>query len=312
MPRKMRVARAEEFWVEALVADSQRVKARVRAVEKLGGQVVIGLDVKDWVGARSGQFAMLQPVRSRCFLPRAFSVFTGARGGATGIVNFLIAPVGRGTEELAAMREGEEVWVLGPLGRHFPEPPDGRLVVVGGGTGVAPFGLLLESLAGQKGGGAVPGNGAGPNEILLLLGFAGEEQARSVKWIEPLTDAVRSSGVGVETVVMTEKGERGSQGLVTDALAERLESGDSVFACGPIAMCETTWTLAQNVSGVSTWFSLEASMACGTGSCQGCVLPSAKGTLLKVCRDGPVFQGERVFGGSSESTGKAASERGST
>src|SRR5665811_1910900 len=114
MPRKMRVARAEEFWVEALVADSQRVKARVRAVEKLGGQVVIGLDVKDWVGARSGQFAMLQPVRSRCFLPRAFSVFTGARGGATGIVNFLIAPVGRGTEELAAMREGEEVWVLGP------------------------------------------------------------------------------------------------------------------------------------------------------------------------------------------------------
>src|SRR5660398_217072 len=115
MPRKMRVARAEEFWVEALVADSQRVKARVRAVEKLGGQVVIGLDVKDWVGARSGQFAMLQPVRSRCFLPRAFSVFTGARGGATGIVNFLIAPVGRGTEELAAMREGEEVWVLGRL-----------------------------------------------------------------------------------------------------------------------------------------------------------------------------------------------------
>src|SRR5660397_110072 len=99
MPRKMRVARAEEFWVEALVADSQRVK--------------------DWVGARSGQFAMLQPVRSRCFLPRAFSVFTGARGGATGIVNFLIAPVGRRTEELAAMREGEEVWVLGPLGRHF-------------------------------------------------------------------------------------------------------------------------------------------------------------------------------------------------
>src|SRR5680860_1558575 len=82
MPRKMRVARAEEFWVEALVADSQRVKARVRAVEKLGGQVVIGLDVKDWVGARSGQFAMLQPVRSRCFLPRAFSVFTGARGGS--------------------------------------------------------------------------------------------------------------------------------------------------------------------------------------------------------------------------------------
>ena len=37
-------------------------------------------------------------------------------------------------------------------------------------------------------------------------------------------------------------------------------------------------------------------MACGVGSCHGCVIPLADGRLDRVCYEGPVFTGEALFG----------------
>ena len=84
---------------------------------------------------------------------------------------------------------------------------------------------------------------------------------------------------------------------VTDLLARHLHSGDRVAVCGPRAMAEEVWSICAGVLDVETWFSLETVMACGVGSCHGCLVTLADGSDARVCRDGPVFSGEAVFGG---------------
>jgi NAD(P)H-flavin reductase len=68
--------------------------------------------------------------------------------------------------------------------------------------------------------------------------------------------------------------------------------GTVVYACGPTPMIAAVqrWALDQRLSGYA---SLEAHMACGTGSCHGCVVDTARGRL-RVCSEGPVFALDEV------------------
>jgi dihydroorotate dehydrogenase electron transfer subunit len=80
-------------------------------------------------------------------------------------------------------------------------------------------------------------------------------------------------------------------------LARRLLAGDRLAVCGPGAMASAVWELCRHTVGVHAWFSLEANMACGVGSCHGCVLQLADGSYARVCHEGPVFSGREIFGG---------------
>jgi len=70
------------------------------------------------------------------------------------------------------------------------------------------------------------------------------------------------------------------------------EDGSVVYACGPSAMIAAVqrWSLDE---GLRAYASLEAHMACGTGSCHGCVIDTARGRL-RVCSEGPVFALDEV------------------
>jgi hypothetical protein len=69
-------------------------------------------------------------------------------------------------------------------------------------------------------------------------------------------------------------------------------------------MSEAVARVCRGVPLVTAWFSLEAGMACGVGSCHGCVMTLADGTLSRVCHEGPVFAGEVVFGPGFRGAGK--------
>jgi dihydroorotate dehydrogenase electron transfer subunit len=265
--------------------------------------------VPGWRAARSGEFAMVRLADSRRFLPRAFSVYSErpAEAGEYGTrVAFLISPIGPGTTELVAASEGSEVWVVGPLGRPFdidalsqsetgagerPGPAGPRLLVVAGGVGAAPFLLLLERLADR-----MRASAGRPAEVLVLLGFRDSPQAAVLDAFEPALAALDTLGMRARLETICEDGSLGREGLVTDLLSEELGDGDALFCCGAHAMCEAVWDLCGTKEGVQAWFSLEAGMACGVGSCQGCVIPMADGSLVRVCREGPVFSGEEAFG----------------
>src|SRR4029077_7060097 len=65
-----------------------------------------------------------------------------------GELAFLVDPIGPGTEALCALRPGNEIRVLGPLGRGYRLDVE-RPLLVGGGIGIAPLPFLAEQLGGS-------------------------------------------------------------------------------------------------------------------------------------------------------------------
>ncbi|MFH0915153.1 MAG: hypothetical protein V1912_01730 [bacterium] len=294
---------------------SGRVWGRVVGNEPLGSLVWLTIDVPGWRSARPGQFALLQSEPSRCFLARALSIAdeVGER------VSFLIAPVGEGTRELCGLEPGARVWVLGPLGNGFDmeeiaccaassspslsAPSSGlpRLLIVAGGVGAAPFPFLLSRLVDRYALDRSSGTAAGAPaerfpEVVVLAGFRDASQARGAAPVIEAVCRLREAGSSSRFVMAAEDGSCGPAEKVTDLLARELRPGDRLVACGPSAMSVAVWSTCCQVADVQAWFSLEAGMACGVGSCHGCALTLADGSMVRVCRDGPVFFGARAFG----------------
>lgn len=226
--------------------------------------------------ARPGQFVMLGPLDPTSldpFLNRPFSIHRLRPDG----FELLIAVVGRGTQLLAELPLGHELGVLGPLGNGFSLPETAsRLLLVGGGAGVAPLFFAAEA-----------GLAAG-HECHLLYGAA------TTALLVP-TDDLAAAGCQVE--LATDDGSRGHPGLVTELLAARLaEAGERatrVLACGPEPMLAAVAAACKG-SGVAAQVSLENRMACGTGACMGCA-EIIRGRPERVCTEGPVFDAAEVF-----------------
>lgn len=264
----------------------KRWLGRVVSTQPVGGMVGLTIELPECAGAGPGQFALVKSESSRHFLGRALSI-ADERGQE---VDFLVAPVGEGTRELCSLGRDDRVWVLGPLGNGFDMDSicagPGRVILVGGGAGIAPFPLLLSRLPKEQ-------------EVLVLMGFRDAVQAGGAQHVRRVVTggAGKSSKGAVDVEVITEDASSGSGGKVTDLLRRHLRRGDRLAVCGPEAMAREVWRICLATGGVEAWFSLEANMACGLGSCHGCVLAVADGSYKRVCQEGPVFSGKVIFGG---------------
>jgi dihydroorotate dehydrogenase electron transfer subunit len=221
--------------------------------------------------AEPGQFVMVglgvEQV-SAPFLPRPFSVGLGGLGRTLGL---LLREFGAGTQRLARLREGDRVLLLGPLGRAFSVPSDRPVVCVAGGVGLAPFLFLA---AGQRKLG---------REVRLLYGERTADRVFSPELIEELT--------GAAPIVFTEDGSAGRHGLVLEGI--RPEESPALLACGPTPMLQAVARLARERQ-LPLQVSVEEHMGCGIGTCQGCVVRSAKGEWIKSCTEGPVFDAREL------------------
>jgi dihydroorotate dehydrogenase electron transfer subunit len=214
-----------------------------------------------------GQFYMLAAARGwggedgRPHLARAFSV-CHVRDARLG---FLVDAIGPGTDRLAALQPGEGLWVVGPLGIGFSEPPAGtRPLLVAGGVGLAPLVIMAESLA------------RAGHEPVALAGFRSTAHAEAA---ELLPAPAR---------LATDDGTAGHHGFVTELLEDELVRGGNpiVYACGPPAMLEAVRAICA-ARDVPAELALEEAMACGFGACFGCVVATHDG-YRRICVDGPV------------------------
>jgi dihydroorotate dehydrogenase electron transfer subunit len=275
-------------------AFARRTLAIVTGNQPAGSLGWLTVQAPGWPGARPGQFVLLQALESACFLGRPLSV--SQQDGET--ISFLIAPIGPGTRELCGLRAGDLLWVLGPLGNGFDldalTAGPGRTVLVGGGVGAAPFPLLLSGLAARF---AADSEALSehPREVLVLLGFRDAAQASAAGAVAAAATALEELGVSCPGEVATEDGSVGRPERVTETLWRQILPGDKLAVCGPWPMTEGVARVCASIPDVHAWFSLEAGMACGVGSCHGCVVPLANGTQSRVCREGPVFSAEALF-----------------
>lgn len=216
--------------------------------------------------ASPGQFVMVTVPDGAFFLRRPLSLFA-VRGDR---VDLLVEARGAGTDRLTRLEPGEVLELAGPLGNAFPLEGVESALLVGGGIGCAPLQYLADALKARG------------VEVAAAVGFRDSEAARVLAALE------------IERVgVATQDGSIGHHGTVLDVLL-RLDpaSGTVVYVCGPRAMIAAVqrWCAARGLRGYA---SLEAHMACGTGSCHGCVVDTTRG-MLRVCSEGPVFPLEEV------------------
>ena len=180
----------------------------------------------------------------------------------------LILCVGAGTCRMATYRVGEMVNLLMPLGNGFTipcDPGDSRVLLIGGGVGVAPL-LYLGDVLKQAG-----------FEPVFLLG------ARRKEDLVQLPDFRRLGTVHVTT----EDGSMGEKGYVTNHSILCDAAFDRIYSCGPKPMMVSVAKYSVS-KGISCEVSLENRMACGFGACLCCVEQTIDGHKC-VCTEGPVF-----------------------
>jgi dihydroorotate dehydrogenase electron transfer subunit len=249
-------------------------------------------------GSRAGQFVHVRTGDySGLVLRRPFSINTA--DPATGIITLHFRTVGRGTEWMTRVREGERLDMLGPLGRPFEvDPRSHHLLLVAGGLGMAGVRMLADEAVRDG------------RQVTILFG------ALSASHVYPsslLPDEV-------EYVVATDDGSLGHHGFVTELVQDYEAWADQAFACGPHPMLARLAQLAAgrrarlgvaklgrkrgagradplgSTSARRKSFlqvSMEQTMGCAVGACLGCIVPGVEGPQ-RVCREGPVFASEEI------------------
>lgn len=250
------------------------IDLRVKSVEQIHERyVLIRLtDEKPLPEMLPGQFVEIRVDGSpQTFLRRPISInFVDREQNELWL---LVATVGEGTRRLAQLEPGDKLNCLLPLGNGFtmPRRADERLLLVGGGVGVAPLLYMGAEMA------------AGGLEPTFLLG------ARTARDLLMLNEFEKYGRV----LVTTEDGSQGERGFVTNHSILGQERFTRIATCGPTPMMKVVARYARRAD-VDCEASLENLMACGLGACLCCVEKTTEGNLC-VCKDGPVFNIKKLL-----------------
>lgn len=201
---------------------------------------------------------------------------------AENLITIIFRINGEGTKILAEVKKGEDIDIIGPLGKGydlFSLEKGQTALLVGGGIGVPPLYELAKQFN-KKG-----------VKTVHILGFNTKEE---VFYEEEF------SKFG-ETFISTVDGSYGTKGFVTDVLKEKEINFDKYYSCGPEPMLKALIKSNENKEG---YISLENRMACGVGACYACVCKKTKKEkksdfvkydekkveYTRVCYDGPVYK----------------------
>ena len=204
-----------------------------------------------WI-TRPGQFVNIE--LEGLYLRRPISICDWSETTIT----IIYKVVGRGTEQMSRMSEGEELDVLTGLGNGFDAYVEcQKPLLVGGGVGVPPLYRLAKELIARG------------RKVSVVLGF---NTSKEIFY----ADEFRS--LGADVYISTADGSVGSKGFVTDAIRENGIDFDFFYSCGPLPM-------------------LKALCDCTTGSgdaCMGCSCKTLTGNK-RICKEGPVMKREEII-----------------
>jgi dihydroorotate dehydrogenase electron transfer subunit len=251
----------------------------------------------DWVNAEYKRLVLKVPVSATCampgqffhllcptnasdapFLRRPMSIYRIDRDRSR--LEFLYKIVGKGTRTLAELGTGDDLNVLGPLGKGFDLNSTHRHIIqIGRGVGLATLAQVAET-AGAMGTRTTAVLSARSPDLLMSVDYLRGVGAEVIT----VTDSANTSGVDqVERIV---------RGLIEH------QGGDLLITCGSNRLL----TLARRLGseyGIPGEVALEQTMGCGIGMCFACVreFRSEDGapTYRRVCWDGPVFDIQEVL-----------------
>lgn len=184
--------------------------------------------------------------------------------------------VGKGTAEITAFEEGQELTVLGPLGNGFDLDSFDSYILVSGGSGVFPINFTYETL---------------------------KKAGKSVTVVQGFRDKSQIIMNHEDFILTTDAGDAGIKGNSCDGL-NTIDLNNfknaAVLCVGPLPMMKAVGKWAQD-NNLKCYVSMEQRMACGIGICLVCICKvkaEANGEEFKhvrCCKDGPVFPYEEVI-----------------
>ena len=181
---------------------------------------------------------------------------------------YLIRAVGPFTKACSELVPGQELYLRGPYGNGFPDPPSGSpLVLIAGGTGAGPLILAANKWRKQVG--------------RMFIGFSKSIESRFSNELERVVPRVR--------IVVDNPGEIGTVlgKMSEDISKEKVIYRNCVaYICGPKHMAGAAVALLLDVVPRDRIFvAREDIVRCGIGLCGSCATQRG----LRSCIDGPVF-----------------------
>ena len=220
--------------------------------------------------AKPGQFVILQADEKGERIPLTMADTNPDKGTIT----IIYMVVGKSTARFKDLKIGDEYFALvGPLGKPTHIENVGKVICVGGGTGIAVLHPITRALK------------AAGNEVTTILG---------ARTYDLLIMEEKMKAASNTLHICTDDGSHGHHGFVTNVLKDILEKEkiDLVVAIGPIPMMKFC-SLITKEKNVPTFVSLNPIMVDGTGMC-GCCRVTVGGTTKFACVDGPEFDGHKV------------------
>ena len=220
--------------------------------------------------AKPGQFVILQADETGERIPLTMADTNPEKGTIT----IIYMVVGKSTAKFKDLKVGDEYFALiGPLGKPTHVDKVGKVICVGGGTGIAVLHPITRAL-----------KEAG-NDVTTILGSRSYDLLIMEEEMAKASDTLH---------ICTDDGSHGHHGFVTDVLKDVLEKEDIalVVAIGPIPMMKFC-SLITKEKGVKTLVSLNPIMVDGTGMC-GCCRVTVGDDTKFACVDGPEFDAHQV------------------
>ncbi len=218
---------------------------------------------------KPGQFLMMQiGDKHDPFLRRPFSYYRVSSDR----IEVLYEILGYGTRLLSQKKKGDEVKVMGALGKSFAvKSPRKKRVLVAGGVGVPPLVFFAEKNKADY----------------LLIGTKSKQEVMPKKELSKVKSKILFS---------TDDGSYGVKGRVTLLLEDIIEKegAENIFiqTCGPMPMMNAVMMLAKKYE-IPGEASLDKTMGCGMGICLGCMVKTQDGWVPS-CTEGPIFSFDKL------------------
>ncbi len=218
--------------------------------------------------ARPGQFIVLMVSKEGERIP--LTVVEKKKDSIT----IIFQEAGLTTKLLGKLNVGDSLYALvGPLGHATEIKLYGKVILVGGGVGIAEIYPVASALK------------AAGNHVATILG------ARTKELIILEDELSKASN---EVHIVTDDGSYQKKGFTTDILKELLDKDrhDLVYSVGPIPMMKRVAEVTKGFN-IRTIVSLNALMVDATGMC-GCCRVTVGGETKFSCIDGPEFEAHAI------------------
>ncbi|NQT28145.1 MAG: sulfide/dihydroorotate dehydrogenase-like FAD/NAD-binding protein [Candidatus Omnitrophica bacterium] len=244
----------------------------------------------DTLGVKIAQLKVIAPLIAAKVKPGQFVVVMVVEEGEripltvvekdveAGTITLIVQEVGLTTKLLGKLDKGKSIYALvGPLGHHTEIKKYGKVILVGGGVGIAEIYPAADELK------------AAGNHLTTILGARTKDLLILEEELKATSD---------QLLIATDDGSYGRKGFTTDILKELITGGDKpspydlIYAVGPIPMMKNVSLVTQD-SGVKTLVSLNSLMIDATGMC-GCCRVTVDGKAKFTCIDGPEFDASLI------------------